>query len=215
MYHAYRKPVAGNSETVAPVNCFVERTGNWLWIIVIFVFAAIVCAIVTSSKAKPVHYSTGRRPLSQRGRLQNTALARCPYCPGFLDSQGRCNILECPIYSPDWGKAVSASGIPVRRVLIKELAMEVGAMEGKGSVVVFAVYPGSNAEKAGLCIGDKIVRFNGRKTKSVKQFESVVARAKPESNVEVKVARNGREIKAFVMIGEGEMEGVTVPTPPR
>ncbi|MHC4635520.1 MAG: PDZ domain-containing protein, partial [Planctomycetota bacterium] len=118
---------------------------------------------------------------------------------------------ECPIYSPDWGKAVSDTDIPVRRALIRELALEVGASQGRGSVIIQAVYPGGNAEKAGLHVGDRIVRFNGRKVKNVKQFTSIVARAKPESDVEVEVIREGRKVKEFVMIGEGEMEGVTVP----
>ena len=103
-------------------------------------------------------------------------------------------------------------GIPVKHVLIKELALEVGASQGKASVVIQAVYAGGNAEKAGLKVGDRIVRFNGRNIKNVKQFKLTVTRAKPEANVKIQVIRNEKKINSSVMIGEGEMEGVTIPT---
>ncbi|NIP54526.1 MAG: PDZ domain-containing protein, partial [candidate division Zixibacteria bacterium] len=45
---------------------------------------------------------------------------------------------------------------------IKELALEAGASQGRGSVIIQSVYVGGNAEKAGLRVGDRIVRFNGR-----------------------------------------------------
>ena len=217
MYHTHKRSGTGVGEKITPMDCFVERTKNWLWTIIIFVFGAIVYAIVTSSGQEPV-YSAAGRPFPQGGQFQNTALTRCPYCPGFLDSQGRCNVRECPIYNPNWGKtsitpgSISIRGIPVKRVLIKELALEVGASQGKASAVIQAVYAGGNAEKAGLKVGDRIVRFNGRNIKNVKQFKSTVTRAKPEANVKIQVIRNEKKIKSIVIIGEGEMEGVTLPT---
>ena len=78
-------------------------------------------------------------------------------------------------------------------------------------MIIQSVYVGGNAEKAGLRAGDRIVRFNGRNIKSVKQFKSTVTRAKPEANVKIQVVRNNKEIKSIVIIGEGEMEGVTLP----
>jgi len=217
MYHTHKRSGTGVGEKITPMDCFVERTKNWLWTIIIFVFGAIVYAIVTSSGQEPV-YSAAGRPFPQGGQFQNTALTRCPYCPGFLDSQGRCNVRECPMYSPNWPKSsttprsISVRGIPVKHLLIKELALEVGASQGKGSVIIQSVYVGGNAEKAGLRVGDRIVRFNGRNIKNVKQFKSTVTRAKPEANVKIQVIRNKKKIKSIVMIGEGEMEGVTVPT---
>ena len=99
----------------------------------------------------------------------------------------------------------------MKKVLIRELASEVAATQGKSSVIIQSIYIGGNAEKAGLKAGDKIVRFNGRKVKSVKQFQSVVARAAPESTVNIKVIRDGEKVKATVFVGEGEMEGATPP----
>jgi len=96
-------------------------------------------------------------------------------------------------------------------MLIKELALEVSAMEGKGSVIIHSVYGGGRGEKAGLRAGDRIYRFNGRKVKDVKQFRSVVGRARPESDIKIQVIRNEKEIKSVVRIGEGQMKGVTIP----
>ena len=66
-------------------------------------------------------------------------------------------------------------------------------------------------EKAGLKVEDKIVRFNGRNIQNVKQFNTTVLRAKPETPVKIQVIRNKKKIKSKVMVGEGEMEGVTLP----
>ncbi|MHC4172423.1 MAG: PDZ domain-containing protein [Planctomycetota bacterium] len=193
-----------------PKDCFVEKAKNWLWITGIITVGAVVCVIVTSSAQEPVYPSTGPS-FPQGGQFRNAALTRCPYCPAFLDVQGRCNVRECPIYSPNREKSSSWQGIPVKLVLIKQLALEVGASEGKTSVVIHSIYGGGNGEKAGLQAGDRICRFNGHKVKSVKQFRSIVARAKPESNVRIQVIRGGRKITSVVIIGEGEMEGVILP----
>ncbi len=210
MYRMPKKAEAGTSETVPPRDCFVEKTKSWLWAIVVIVVGCIVYAIVTSSGQEPV-YSSASQPLPQGGQFQNAALTRCPYCTGFLDAQGRCNVSDCPIYSLNRGKISNLQSIPVRQVLIKELALEVSAMEGKGSVVIHSVYGGGRGEKAGLRAGDRICRFNGRKVKDVKQFQSVVGRARPESDIKIQVIRNEKEIESVVRIGEGQMEGVTIP----
>ncbi|MCP4256438.1 MAG: PDZ domain-containing protein [Planctomycetes bacterium] len=183
-------------------------------------FGAVIFVIVTSSRpnqGQPVYSSTAVS-IPQGGQFQTIALSNCPYCPGVLDAQGRCNCRGCPIYSPDWGKTstpppsiTTVGNIPVKHVLIKELALEVAALEGKSSVIIQSVYGGGNAEKAGLKTGDRIVRFNGRNIQNVKQFNSTVLRAQPEAFVKIQVFRNEKKIKSSVMVGEGEMEGVTIP----
>ncbi|NQT02585.1 MAG: PDZ domain-containing protein [Planctomycetes bacterium] len=217
MYLPHKKSVADAGKKTTPTDCFVERIRNLFWITIIFVFGAVVFAIVTSSgQGQPV-YSGTAGSIPQGGQFRTLALSYCPYCPGLLDTQGRCNSPGCPIYSPDRGKtsttpgSISVRNIPVKHVLIKELALEVAASEGKSSVIIQSVYAGGNAEKAGLKVGDRIVRFNGRNIKNVKQFNSTVTRAKPEANVKMQVIRNEKKIKSSVMIGEGEMEGVMVP----
>ena len=202
----------------ASTDCFIERIRNLFWITIIFMFGAVVFAIVTSSRQGQPVYSSTAVSFPQGGQFQTIALSYCPYCSGLLDAQGLCNSRGCPIYSPDWGKTSTIPGsittvgnIPVKHVLIKELALEVGASEGKSSVIIQSVYGGGNAEKAGLKAGDRIVRFNGRNIRNVKQFNSTVLRAKPEAYVNIHVIRNKEKIKSSVMIGEGEMEGVTIP----
>lgn len=207
--------IVGNK---TPTDCFIERIRNLFWITIIFMFGAVVFAIVTSSRQGQPVYSSTVFSIPQGGQFQTIALSYCPYCPGLLDAQGRCNSRGCPIYSPDWGKTSPNSGrittignIPVKHVLIEELALEVAATEGKSSVIIQSVYVGGNAEKAGLKAGDKIARFNGRNIKNVKQFDATVLRAKSETYVNIQVIRNEKKIKSSVMIGEGEMEGVTIP----
>jgi len=141
----------------------------------------------------------------------SSASVPCPYCPGFLDVQGRCNVPQCSIYSPNWGKPSGRQTSTLRQVLIKELAMEVKPANGSTGVDIHAIYIGGNGEKAGLRAGDIISRFNGRRVKDVEHFQSLVAQATPESNVKIRVIRDQKRIDSTVMVGEGEMEGVTIP----
>lgn len=221
MYLPYKISAANFGHKTTPMDCFIERIRNLFWIMIVFMFGAVVFAIVTSSRQRQPVYSNTAVSIPQGGQFRTIALSYCPYCPGLLDAQGRCNSRRCPIYSPDWGKTSTTPGsittvgnIPVKHVLIKELALEVAALEGKSSVIIQSVYTGGNAEKAGLKAGDRIVRFNGRNIQNVKQFNSTVIRAQPEAYVKIQVIRNEKKIKSSVMVGEGEMEGVTVPTTP-
>jgi len=147
------------------------------------------------------------------GRIVTVALRRCPYCPGFLDAQGRCNVPECPVYSPDFGQPANAQAVALGGKLIKEVAIEVVGSAEKGGVIISSVYLGGQAEKAGLQAGDRIYRFNGRRVKSLEQFQSLAARAKAETDVKVRILRGTKKMKLTVRIGEGEMEGVTIPSP--
>lgn len=93
-------------------------------------------------------------------------------------------------------------------VIIKELGMEVCPATG-GGVHVTAVMGNSHAQDAGIKEGDIIIQFNGERVKGVSQFRKIVRQASPEVNARVKVLRNGRVKSLSVMVGEGEMEGVT------
>ena len=218
MYRPHKKSFTINDHKTRPMDCFIERIRNLFWITILFMFGAVMFAIVTSFKqAKPV-YSNTAVSFPQGGRFRTIALSYCPYCSGLLDAKGRCNNRGCPNFNPDWGKNLTQPGsittvalVPVKHVLIKELALEVAPTEGKSSVIIQSVYTGGNGEKAGLKVGDKIVRFNGRNIQNVKQFNSTVLRAKPETPVKIQVIRNEQIIKSNVMVGEGEMEGVTLP----
>jgi len=211
MYRMHKNSQAASDQALLPEGCFDGKAKYSLWVLGIIASVAIIYAVVVLLyRQGPVYSATGQS-FPQGGQLQNMASVKCPYCPGILDAQGRCNVRPCPIYSPNWGKPSSSKGIPVKQLLIRELALEVGASQGKASVVIQSVYISGNAEKAGLKAGDKILRFNGRKVKNVRQFESIVARAKPEAEVRIETLRKGEKIKTLVMVGEGEMEGATPP----
>lgn len=210
MYRMHNKSITDKDRNVQPKDCIAVQTKYWFWILAILIAVSVIYAITASYGQRTV-YSSIAESFPQGGQFQTIAVTKCPYCTGFLDAQGRCNMTGCPIYSPSWGKPSNAEGIPVKKVLIKELALEVAASQGKSSVIIQSVYIGGNAEKASLKAGDQIVRFNGRKAKNVNQFQSVVARARPESNVNIEVVRNGEKVKGIVMVGEGEMEGATPP----
>lgn len=93
-------------------------------------------------------------------------------------------------------------------VIIRELGMEVCPATG-GGVHVTAVMGNSHAQDAGIKEGDIIIQFNGERVKGVSQFRKLVSQASPELNARIKVLRNGRVKSLSVMVGEGEMEGVT------
>lgn len=136
---------------------------------------------------------------------QAIAFTPCPRCTGGqLDVNGRCNQKGCVLYGV--GKM-----IPVKVQLVKELALTIGASQGKNTVIIQAVYGSGNADKAGLKVGDRITRFNGRKITSVKQFQATVARAAPEAMVKIEVFRLEKKQTFKVMVGEGEMEGAVIP----
>lgn len=210
MYPMHKKAGARAEETVSEKDCFANKVKNWLWIMGIIAVGAIVCTIITFSGEKAAYSSTGQS-FSQGGQFENVALTRCPYCPGLLDAQRRCDVRGCPIYSPNWGKPSNLQNIPLKRVLIKELALEVSALEDNGSVTICSLYGSGGGKKAGLWVADRIRRFNGRRVKNVKQFQSIVAKAKPASDVKIQVIRNKKKIELVVRIGEGQIEGVTLP----
>jgi len=211
MYRMHKKSGIGKDQASCPQDCITDQVEYWFLILAVLVAGAVIYAI-SASYGRETVYSSAVESFPQGGQLQTIAATKCPYCNGFLDAQGRCNMRQCLIYSPDWGKPSNTAGrIPVKKVLVRELALEVAATQGKGSVIIQSVYIGGNAEKAGLKAGDSIVRFNGRKIKNVKQFQSVIARSAPESIVKTKVIRDGEKVKATVMVGEGEMEGAILP----
>ena len=96
----------------------------------------------------------------------------------------------------------------VKPALIKAFGIEVCAAPG-GGVKISGVMGSSFASKAGLVAGDAIINCNGREVRDVAELQQRVAQAAPESNMRMKILRNGRIRDVSVMIGEGEMEGFT------
>ena len=58
-------------------------------------------------------------------------------------------------------------------------------------VVVSAVGTGSPAARAGLKVGDRVVRYNGEDVNDVREFERLVLESEPGSVARVEVVRGG------------------------
>lgn len=213
-YTAYKKLGTKPEESAVPEDCYAKRAKIWLWLLGILVSGVSVYALVVfSGQDHTVVPVSGPSPAGGGIHVQPVALAQCPYCPGYLDAQGRCNVRGCPVYSPDWGATPVALNTGLEPVRIKELALEVLEKRSSRGVVIHTVYVGGNADKAGLREGDLISKFNGHRVRTVEDLQMSVVRAKPEAMVKVRIIRNGRRLDSnlSVMIGEGEMEGAAVP----
>ena len=75
-------------------------------------------------------------------------------------------------------------------------------LRGTKGAIVSRIDAGSPAEKAGLEIGDVIIRFAGKRVKNSAQLRKVVAEARPGMDAVVEVMRNGRRQSFSVTIGE-------------
>ncbi len=145
----------------------------------------------------------------------------CPKC-GWqgnrlaLDEIGNCVCPTCG-YCAFKKNARTAAGVDAlasaspNLTLVRPIGIEV--KDQLGGVIACAVYGNSWAEKAGMKQGDIIVRFNHEDVVYVNQFQDLVAKAPPEKRVPTTVLRKGKKIKFDVWVGEGELEGVVIPTP--
>jgi hypothetical protein len=145
----------------------------------------------------------------------------CPKC-GWqgnrmaIDELGNCVCPQCGYCSfkknvqTSRGVDAIASASP-NLTVVKPIGIEVKDM--LGGVVACAVYGNSWAEKAGMKQGDFIVRFNHVDVVYVNQLMDLVTKAPPEKRVTTTVIRKGKKVKFDVWVGEGELEGVVVPTP--
>jgi serine protease Do len=62
---------------------------------------------------------------------------------------------------------------------------------GEGMVVVTAVGKGSPAERAGLRVGDRVLRYNGEAVGEVRQFERLVLESVPGTLAHIEISRGG------------------------
>ncbi len=80
-------------------------------------------------------------------------------------------------------------------------------------VFVVQVFQKGWAEQGGVMHGDIITGFNRRRVGDVAKFQKLLIAASPERRTPLKVLRDGKRLRLNVMVGEGEMEGVILPTP--
>ena len=83
----------------------------------------------------------------------------------------------------------------------RELAESFGMETPKGALVA-KVLPDSPAEKAGLQVGDVIVKFNGKDVTTSSSLPPIVGITKVNKAVDTNVIRNGKSIIIKVTIGE-------------
>jgi membrane-associated protease RseP (regulator of RpoE activity) len=218
MYPFYNEKNIDSEDFVMPEDCFAEKARNFYWILGILLVGVLSFLIIKYlDNSNTVTVDT---VVKQYTNARTVAYSPCPYCPGSLDTLGRCNSSGCPLYSPDWGKTQPAAAAPAAAnvpadntaTLIKELAAEVVSVVD-GGVIVHSIYIGGNAQKSGLLKGDIITNFNGRGVKNSEQLQKIVSLAKPESFVSVDYLRDGQKFTSKVMIGEGDMDGAVKPVP--
>ena len=68
--------------------------------------------------------------------------------------------------------------------------------------MIAGVESGSPADKAGLKRGDLVIEMNGNKITDVTNLRNTVAAAGPETKVEFRIIRNGKEQSIIVTLGE-------------
>ncbi len=96
---------------------------------------------------------------------------------------------------------------------ITSVGMEVGQLPS-GEVIVTRVYQGSHADIGGVRSGDVIVSVTGTKTKNLNSFFAAIKAAEIELAATIGIVRDGRIQNLSVMVGQSEMDGVTLPTNP-
>jgi serine protease Do len=91
-------------------------------------------------------------------------------------------------------------GVTIQPVT-EDLAREFGLSDPKGALVG-QVNKGSPAEKAGVQVGDVIVRFDGQPVTDTMHLRTLVASTPPGTPAEVVVMRRGREQTINIKLGE-------------
>jgi Do/DeqQ family serine protease len=84
--------------------------------------------------------------------------------------------------------------------LTPELARKLKVVESEGAVIS-GVQPNSPADKAKLEPGDVVIEFNDEKIHEPSELRLLVAGAKPDSTVKLKIIRDGKERTVEVTIG--------------
>ncbi len=83
----------------------------------------------------------------------------------------------------------------------EDLAKALGLSKNEG-VVISEVTPKSPAKKAGLKVGDVIIRFDGEKVTSPSNLAFLVAERAPKTKAELTIIRNGKKKTLTVTLGE-------------
>lgn len=86
--------------------------------------------------------------------------------------------------------------------LTEELRESMDLPKDMEGVVIRDIIPNSPASKADLKSGDIILKFQGKKVKSVDELRFMVAETPPKTKVELEIYRDGKTRKVEVVLGE-------------
>lgn len=225
-------------DSILPDDCFAQKAGMWLFILIATVVVVIVVTVyryvvnparLRQSNMDVSNGITLKTKNGLAGSNPSNSVVEVKLV-AFNQPQNRPYWYVCPVCRYNrvgsWAPCPRCGYFPQQQVpspqpvqvpagqnpyLIKELALEAVPIKNFSGVLVRSVYAGSNAQKGGLKNGDIIVRFNGKRVNDLSGFKRMIALAAAESNANLVVLRGAQAVKATVMIGEGEMEGVTIP----
>ncbi|MBT9174914.1 MAG: Periplasmic pH-dependent serine endoprotease DegQ [candidate division WS2 bacterium] len=175
--------------------------------------------------------SARERSVRVRGRIYEDLLQTdAPINPG--NSGGPlCNILgevigiNTAILSPAGGNIGIGFAIPVNKAkeilhslidkgkvtrgylgviiqdITKEMVKHFGLISDEGALIS-EVLPGSPADKAGMKVGDVVIKFDGKKIISADELRKMVAKTTPLKKVKIIIVRDKKEKVLDVIIGE-------------
>ena len=87
-----------------------------------------------------------------------------------------------------------------------ELAEYFGVKEGRG-LLVTRLEPDSPAEKAGIKVGDVIVRADGRRVETIEELNSIIQRKRKGDKLKLELVRDKKRMELEVEIAEEERGG--------
>ena len=89
--------------------------------------------------------------------------------------------------------------------LTSDLAESLGLKTESGALIA-SVVEDSPADKAGLKVGDVILKFNGTDVEEMRDLPRIVADTPADSEVEIEIWRDGRNENLTVTVGESQAE---------
>jgi serine protease Do len=106
---------------------------------------------------------------------------------------------ELPILSKGGKIARGLLGVGIQD-LDKDLAKQFSLEDSNGALVT-SVMPDSAADKAGVKVGDVIIRLNGKTVDSSRDLRNKVAGTAPGAKVKLDLMRSGKELSVTATIG--------------
>ncbi|WP_253300090.1 DegQ family serine endoprotease [Wolbachia endosymbiont of Chironomus riparius] len=100
------------------------------------------------------------------------------------------------------GKQVEHGWLGVQvQPITKEFAESLGFKDTKGALVS-SIVKDSPAEKGGIKVGDVLLEFDNKKIDKMTQLPQIVSRTEPNTKVQIKLLRKGKEVNIKVKVGK-------------